>query len=311
VDRSVDRLYEWLLKSTMRAAGITELPFIWFWPDGRRSCATVTHDVETKTGRDFCKELMDINDAFKIKTAFQVIPEERYSVPVEYLDSIRRRGFEVNIHDLNHDGHLFSKRDLFLTRVKKINEYGQKFHARGFRSAVLYRNLEWMDSLEFEYDMSVPNVAHLDPQRGGCCTVMPYFVGNLLEIPVTTTQDYSLFHILTDYSMDLWTRQITTICEAHGMVSVIIHPDYIIEPKPQDAYKRLLQYLDEMRTNNDLWIAVPGEINDWWRARMRMNLVSVAGDWRIEGDESHRATIAIAKLDGDHIEYHIKPVRHL
>ena len=52
--------------------------------------------------------------------------------------------------------------------------------------------------------MSVPNVAHLEPQRGGCCTVMPYFVGDVLELPLTTIQDYSLFHILGDYSTTLW-----------------------------------------------------------------------------------------------------------
>ena len=37
----------------------------------------------------------------------------------------------------------------------------------------MYRNQDWYDVFEFSYDMSVPNVAHLDPMRGGCCTVMP------------------------------------------------------------------------------------------------------------------------------------------
>ena len=59
--------------------------------------------------------------------------------------------------------------------------------------------------------MSVPNVAHLEPQRGGCCTVMPYFIGDILELPLTTTQDYSLFHILGDYSIALWKQQIELI----------------------------------------------------------------------------------------------------
>ena len=62
----------------------------------------------------------------------------------------------------------------------------------------MYREQQWFDAFEFSYDMSVPNVAHLEPQRGGCCTVMPYFVGDILELPLTTTQDYSLFHILGD-----------------------------------------------------------------------------------------------------------------
>ncbi len=40
----------------------------------------------------------------------------------------------------------------------------------------MYREQRWFDAFEFSYDMSVPNAAHLEPQRGGCCTVMPYFL---------------------------------------------------------------------------------------------------------------------------------------
>ncbi len=61
--------------------------------------------------------------------------------------------------------------------------------------------------------MSVPNVAHLDPQRGGCCTVMPYFIGDILEIPVTTIQDYTLFNILNDFSTRIWKEQTAIIRE--------------------------------------------------------------------------------------------------
>ena len=75
--------------------------------------------------------------------------------------------------------------------------------------------------------MSVPNVAHLEPQRGGCCTVMPYFLGHVLELPLTAAQDYTLFHILGDYSTRLWQEQIDLILEQNGLVSFIAHPDYL------------------------------------------------------------------------------------
>ena len=92
----------------------------------------------------------------------------------------------------------------------------------------MYREQAWFDAFEFQYDMSVPNAAHLEPQRGGCCTVMPYFVGDILELPLTTTQDYTLFHILNDYSTTLWQEQIRLITGRHGLVSVITHPDYLV-----------------------------------------------------------------------------------
>jgi hypothetical protein len=249
---------------------------------------------------------MDINDSFDIKTSFQVVPEERYEVTESFLDSIRSRGFEVNVHDLNHDGNLFVDHDQFLDRVKKINVYGKKFRARGFRSAVLYRNLEWMDALDFEYDMSVPNVAHLDPQRGGCCTVMPYFVGDRLEIPVTAIQDYSLFHILSDYSTRLWEQQINVIKDAHGLASFIVHPDYVIERRARSTYEQLLSHLNSLREDQDLWIALPSEINDWWRARAKMRVTQVNGAWQVDGEGSGRARVAFASLDNDRLRYRIQ-----
>ena len=136
---------------------------------------------------------MDLDDAYGIKSCFGVVSERRYDVTKEYLDSLRNRGFEISVHDLNHDGYLFSERKEFLVRAEKINAYGEEFGAFEFRAAVLYRNQQWFDTLKFSYDMSVPNVCHLEAQRGGCCTVMPYFVGDILVLPVTTTQDYALF----------------------------------------------------------------------------------------------------------------------
>lgn len=306
VDRTVDRLHEWLLTLAMQAVGTTEVPFVWFWPEGYSSCATITHDVETSTGRDFCTQLMDINDSYGIKTSFQVVPEKRYKVRDGFLDSIRQRGFELNIHDLNHDGNLFTTREGFVKRVNKINRYASEFKARGFRSAVLYRKPEWMNELDFAYDMSVPNVAHLDPQRGGCCTLMPFFLGDLLEIPVTTVQDYSLFHILCEYSTRLWEEQVSAIIRSHGIATFIIHPDYVIEQGARQTYRRLLRYLADLRKNHNLWIARPGEISDWWRARAQMHLVREGETWRVEGRGKERARLAYARAEGNGVVYRVE-----
>ena len=238
---------------------------------------------------------MDIDDSFGIKASFQVIPEERYRVDEEFLSSIRNRGFEVVVHDLNHDGHLYKTRKQFLERAAKINAYGREYDAKGFRAGVLYRKQLWYDALDFEYDMSVPNVAHLDPQRGGCCTVMPYFLGNLLELPVTTTQDYSLFNILKDYSISLWERQIEIIMEKHGLMSFVVHPDYIMGSRESSTYKALLNRLVRLREEKHVWIARPDDVNHWWRQRAEMTLVGRGNGWEIEGKGRERARIAYAR----------------
>jgi hypothetical protein len=307
VDRTVENIFEQLLVFAMRSRNLNKVPFVWYWPDGARSCAMMTHDVETSSGADFCPHLMDLNDSFGIKTAFQIVPEERYPVPETFLEEIRKRGFEVNVHDLNHGGHLFSDRIEFARCAERINRYARQFGALGFRSAVLYRNVDWYGSLDFSYDRSIPTVAHLDPQRGGCCTVFPFFVGEILELPVTTTQDYSLFHILNDYSTRLWKQQISLIQAKYGLISFIIHPDYIISERAHRVYVELLHYLSELRSQGETWIALPGEVNAWWRMRSKLKLVDVGGSWRIEGEGHERARIAYAILVDNRVVYEVDP----
>lgn len=303
VDRTADALLERALATAMDAQGAAEVPFIWFWPDGCSSAAILTHDVETSAGVDFCPKLMDFDEEHGIPASFQIIPEGRYPTPKLLLEQMRRRGFEINVHDWNHDGRLYDDRQEFLRRVKLINAYGREIGARGFRAGALYRNLDWYDDLAFDYDMSVPNVARFDPQPGGCCSLLPYFVGELIELPVTATQDYTLFHILGDYALDVWERQFESIMDSHGLISIIVHPDYLRDDRAQQTYLRLLSYLAELRSERDVWIALPGEVQNWWRTRSRLKLVAQGDSWRIEGAGSERARVAFARRTPNGISY--------
>ena len=307
VDTSVDDLLEELLLLSLRSSAEKRIPLIWFWPEGRSSCALMTHDVETTAGRDFCPRLVDIDDRYGIKSSYQVIPEERYIVTPEFLNSLRARGCEVAVHDLNHDGHLYKNREQFENRAKKINAYLQQFDTEGFRAGVLYRKQLWYDALECAYDMSVPNVAHLDPQRGGCCTVMPYFVGDVLEIPVTAVQDYTLFNILNDYSIGIWKQQTEILLKKHGLMSFIVHPDYVMQPREQGVYEELLAHLADLRRERNVWITTPGEVNRWWRQRAAMQLIEERGTWRIEGAGSGRARLAWASEEAGRLKLTIEP----
>jgi len=165
--------------------------------------------------------------------------------------------------------------------------------------------LDWYDALQLAYDMSVPNVAHLDPQRGGCCTVMPYFFGETLEIPVATTQDYTLFHLVNNYSLELWKAQIDSIVTRNGLVSFIVHPDYVIEEKARGVYRNLLTFLRELGWRQRMWFALPGEIDHWWRARGEIRIVGQDGNWRIEGEGAEHAKLAFARMVGAQLEYEV------
>jgi hypothetical protein len=305
VDKTVDNLCAELMSLCVQANGNQRIPFVWFWPNEYQGCVLMTHDVEHEEGRAFCGDLMDLDDRYGIQSSFQVIPEERYAVTDAFLESIRARGFELNVHDLNHDGQLFKSRELFQDRADKINDYGRKWRAEGFRAGAMYRNAEWTEAFQFDYDMSFPNAAHLEPKKGGCCTLMPYFAGRLVEIPLTATQDYSLFHILGKYSIDLWKEELDSIGSSYGLASFIVHPDYVIEERARGVYENLLQYLSELCTRNKLWQPLPRDVARWWRERSRMRIERSGDAWKVVGPGSERACVALAQIEDGRLTYQV------
>ena len=132
---------------------------------------------------------------------------------------------------------------------------------------------------------------------------MPYFVGGLVELPVTITQDHTLFNVLGDFTTGVWERQIQQILKHNGLMNFIVHPDYILKQEAQDVFKSLLGLLVKMRTENGVWVALPRDVNRWWRQRDRMTLTRKGGEWCIEGDGSERARLAFASLQGDQLVY--------
>jgi hypothetical protein len=133
---------------------------------------------------------------------------------------------------------------------------------------------------------------------------MPYFLpGGMVELPLTLTEDYTLFHMLKDYSTALWQQQIATILESHGLITALAHPDYLVEDKALAVYRSLLEMIDRLRTEQDVWVALPGDVDRWWRQRSAMRLVSTAEGWRIEGQGSHRARVAYACLKDGRLTY--------
>jgi hypothetical protein len=121
---------------------------------------------------------------------------------------------------------------------------------------------------------------------------MPYFVGKILEMPLTASQDYTVFHMLNDRTIDFWKKQIALIQQKNGLLSFLSHPDYLIDAQCRAVYQTLLGYLRHIVDRDRIWATLLGEVDKWWRARSAMKLVQSGSGWRIEGLESERARIA-------------------
>ena len=65
------------------------------------------------------------------------------------------------------------------------------------------------------------------------------------------------------------------------------------------VYEALLRYLQEWRREQNVWLALPSEIDRWWRARSKMRVVREGESLRIEGEGAEHAVLAFAKnVDG-------------
>ena len=53
VDRTVENICDQLLSILLKATGAERVPVIWFWPEGKCSCAIMTHDVDSELGTKF------------------------------------------------------------------------------------------------------------------------------------------------------------------------------------------------------------------------------------------------------------------
>ena len=133
--------------------------------------------------------------------------------------------------------------------------------------------------------------------------MMPYFVGKILELPVTTTQDYTLFNILNDYSIDLW-KKANRSDNGEARFDQCHCASRLRGRLPRtNVYETLLVHLTDLRREKDVWIATPGEVARWWRQRAEMKLVKDKAGWRIEGLGSERARIAFAGQKDGRISY--------
>ena len=228
------------------------------WPEGKKFALILTHDVESKTGLNRCRSLMQLELDLGFRSSFNFIPEGSYRVPAELREELTTSGFEVGIHDLKHDGCLFFSRRNFKRRAVRINGYAREWGASGFRSGFMLRNLDWLHDLDVQYDASTFDTDPFEPQPHGRHTIFPFWVPNpngdpisyqrsaiksssngYVELPYTLPQDFTLFVLLQEKTPEIWMRKLDWIARHGGMALVDVHPDYLCFDKDDRNTKRI------------------------------------------------------------------------
>jgi hypothetical protein len=228
---------------------------------------------------------------------------EWYPIPDGTFDLIRRAGGEIGLHGIKHDGRLFTDRASFDSNLPLIHRYLGEWGAVGFRSPATHRNADWMPDLGCLYDSSFPDTDPFEPQAGGCCSILPFFLGDLVELPITLVQDHTMWEILERDSIDLWLEKSDWIIANHGLINVIVHPDYVVRASRLDLYDRYLGYLRKAIDAHTGWHVLPRKVAQWWKRRREMSVEDRDGAPRIVPATVERPAPSVAWVrdDGGHI----------
>jgi hypothetical protein len=245
------------------------------WPGGKRFAVVLTHDVEGSKGVARCQQLAHLEGELNFRSSFNFIPEGEYRVSEQLRDWLVENSFEVGVHDLKHDGKLYSSEAAFSASAEKINQYLKRWNAVGFRSGFMHHNLRWIGKLNILYDASTFDTDPFEPQPDGVGTIFPFWVrgeegrGGYVELPYTLVQDFTLFVVLRERTIDLWKRKLDWIATQGGMALVNVHPDYVCfdgQPAagefPASLYRQFLEYV-RSEYGERCWIAVARDVAEY------------------------------------------------
>ena len=265
IDESVARLVRFYARCLLLASGAAHLAFRWFWPDFYRGALILTHDVESAEGLRLAITIADLEEERGLRSSFNIVAST-YPIDDGIVRELHDRGFELGVHGVYHDASLFSRRETFDSQQSALRRAIETLGAEGFRSPATHRVFEWLGELPVAYDCSMPHSDPFEPQPGGCCTLWPFFIDDVVELPYTLPQDHTLLTLLGHRSIDVWLDCLDRIARLNGLAQCLTHPDpgYLGDPRKRALYVELLDAISERHT---LWRPLPREIAAWWRQR--------------------------------------------
>lgn len=244
------------------------------WPGGKRFSFVLTHDVDTARGVSRCEQLMELEQDLGFRSSFNFVAHD-YHLPVQLRQKLVEEGFEIGVHGLEHNRKLYESVTTFAEHAKQINEYLKEWGAVGFRSPCVYHNFEWLHALDITYEASAFDTDPFEPQSDALRTIFPVPQRRVpgreyVVLPYTLPQDFTLFILFRERSIDVWKEKLRWVAEQGGMALLITHPDYMSFGEPPafdeydpELYRELLRHI-ESEYQGEYWHALPHEVATFW-----------------------------------------------
>ena len=267
-----------------------------------------------------------------VRSSFNFIPEGNYRVPRELREELTRNGFEVGVHDFQHDGHLFASRREFARKATHINHYVNEWGAAGFRSGFMLHKLDWLHDLDIQYDASTFDTDPFEPQPEGRHTIFPFWVPSpsrhnrpgaaqkdgYIELPYTLPQDSTLFLLLHERTPSIWLRKIDWIAEHGGMALLDTHPDYMsfkANSKKSgefdvNLYRQFIKYVVE-KYNGSFWSALPRDVASYAFKTLKRERIELSPQVDLPQSPTPQVKVWIDLDNTPHVPFFIPIIREL
>jgi len=238
-ERSVE-LLRWLIT---RASGGSTAP--------GRPTAMITCDVDTADGQDRIPAIAQEAERLDLRLCFYVVGD-RFPLDDGMLRRVRQAGHEIGLHGAKHDMRLaYMPYPAVMERLDRCRGMVERHRVVGFRSPALLTSPALIRALSgrFLYDSSVPDtdIDTVAAPRRGCGSLRPFWLGSLLEIPLTLPLDDRL--LLRGESPDrmvrTWQEKMTWVRETGGCGLLTTHAEPHLGGSPEllPAYRRMLEWI--------------------------------------------------------------------
>ncbi|MBU2637740.1 MAG: hypothetical protein KJ955_02105 [Nanoarchaeota archaeon] len=270
VEKSVEAIRHLFMGALSHAYG-KPADYIGFWPKGQEFALLLTHDCDSETAFKWVEYIREMEKNYGFRSSWNIVPK-KYYIDFQKLRYLKKEGCEIGIHDYDHTGSLpYLGREEIAKRISESKKLLSEFNPQGFRSALLNRNAEFLSVLaeSMLYDSSIPDTDIYSPVyfRNGACTIYPFFIKSMVELPLSMQQDFRLkrMGMKPKQIAEAWKLKLDFIARVGGLATLNVHPDDFISgsEKYLNAYEDFMKYASKLNP----WNEIPANAALWWKER--------------------------------------------
>lgn len=239
-----------------------------FWPEGAKCSIVLTHDIRNANDLTQIGEICDIEERLGFRSAWY-LPVEDFEIEWCQIEELQSRGFEFGIRGTRTDQETPGDERKLQRLEPSLQRAIRDHYYRGFRAPSVCRDVSRIGGQDFDFDSSFCDTDPFDQRPGGTCSVFPFFIGKLVELPITLGRDHTIIQLLRRNPLSTWSLKARWLANAGAMILLATEPRYLSIASYGDAYKNFLVDVSKIKA----WHALPSEVAAWWRLRDKATLL--------------------------------------